>query len=556
MNKKFHLIFLVTTTLLLFISQLILNNFKVEIDTLTYYLRGMLLIVTVEAILLGRNSVNKKVIYSLLVMAIISLLIFAMQFYQVDIVSDLLLLLFIIAVVFIILGISEQIKENKKVKNKLEKMAYYDALTGLPTRNFLLKNNGNDKLNINKDLTYDIEHIFKDSKHSALLFLDIDDFKLVNDYLGHYNGDQLLKKVAIRLKNLIQSDDLIIHLSGDEFVVIINNIDEKESINQTANKIINSVNEAFNIGEKVVNISCSLGISIYPEHGVNIDNLLKKADIAMYEAKKKGKNNFLIFEPDFNMYFSNRYVLVDELKNAIANNDFLAYYQPKVSIKDNKVFSYEALARWRHPKDGLISPNLFIGAAEELKMIDLIDRLMIRNVCNDLNKLKEKNIKPFPVSINISPLFFNDASFCKTLFSIIDEFNLDPSLFTIEITESIAIYDFEDTIIKIKNLKSRNIKIAIDDFGKGYSSLTYIKLLPIDYLKIDKTFIDGILNNKIDEAIVRYSIEISNLLGIKTIAEGVETKEQLDYLTSLGCNAYQGYFYSKPIPFEELKTQP
>ncbi|MFA5542298.1 MAG: bifunctional diguanylate cyclase/phosphodiesterase [Bacilli bacterium] len=450
------------------------------------------------------------------------------------------------------MGINEQIKESRQTKKTLERLAFYDSLTNLPTRTFLLKNNYSDLLE-SKDNTFcDIDRLVKDSQQSALMFLDIDDFKLVNDYLGHFNGDQLLKQIADRLKSIINEDDLIIHLSGDEFIIIVNNIDKKINLHEIANKIIKTIDEVFSIGEKIVSVSCSLGASIYPDHGTTIEELLKKADIAMYEAKKKGKNNYLIFEPDFNIYFSNRYVLVDELKDAINNNDFVVHYQPKVLTESNDVFSYEALARWNHPVDGLISPNLFIPAAEELKLIDQLDKIMITNICRDLKSRIDSNKQPFPVSINISTLFFNDIKFCDILFEIFDEYEIDTSLITIEITESIAIRDFEDTISKINKLKNRNIKIAIDDFGKGYSSLTYIKLLPLDYLKIDKMFIDGLLDNNIDEAIVRYSIEISNLIGIKTIAEGVETSEQLDHLKKLGCYAYQGYLYYKPKPLKDL----
>ena len=552
MNKKFNIVFLIVFIIFLFTSFFILKTLTVQIDTLTYFLRGMLLIVTLEGILLGSNTNNKKIVYSLWVMASISLVIFINQFRDVGIISDILLLLFILAVVLIIMGINEQIKESRQTKKTLERLAFYDSLTNLPTRTFLLKNNYSDLLE-SKDNTFcDIDRLVKDSQQSALMFLDIDDFKLVNDYLGHFNGDQLLKQIADRLKSIINKDDLIIHLSGDEFIIIVNNIDKKINLHEIANKIIKTIDEVFSIGEKIVSVSCSLGASIYPDHGTTIEELLKKADIAMYEAKKKGKNNYLIFEPDFNIYFSNRYVLVDELKDAINNNDFVVHYQPKVLTESNDVFSYEALARWNHPVDGLISPNLFIPAAEELKLIDQLDKIMITNICRDLKSRIDSNKQPFPVSINISTLFFNDIKFCDILFEIFDEYEIDTSLITIEITESIAIRDFEDTISKINKLKNRNIKIAIDDFGKGYSSLTYIKLLPLDYLKIDKMFIDGLLDNNIDEAIVRYSIEISNLIGIKTIAEGVETSEQLDHLKKLGCYAYQGYLYYKPKPLKDL----
>ncbi len=552
MNKKFNIVFLIVFIIFLFTSFFILKTLTVQIDTLTYFLRGMLLIVTLEGILLGSNTNNKKIVYSLWVMASISLVIFINQFRDAGIISDILLLLFILAVVLIIMGINEQIKESRQTKKTLERLAFYDSLTNLPTRTFLLKNNYSDLLE-SKDNTFcDIDRLVKDSQQSALMFLDIDDFKLVNDYLGHFNGDQLLKQIADRLKSIINEDDLIIHLSGDEFIIIVNNIDKKINLHEIANKIIKTIDEVFSIGEKIVSVSCSLGASIYPDHGTTIEELLKKADIAMYEAKKKGKNNYLIFEPDFNIYFSNRYVLVDELKDAINNNDFVVHYQPKVLTESNDVFSYEALARWNHPVDGLISPNLFIPAAEELKLIDQLDKIMITNICRDLKSRIDSNKQPFPVSINISTLFFNDIKFCDILFEIFDEYEIDTSLITIEITESIAIRDFEDTISKINKLKNRNIKIAIDDFGKGYSSLTYIKLLPLDYLKIDKMFIDGLLDNNIDEAIVRYSIEISNLIGIKTIAEGVETSEQLDHLKKLGCYAYQGYLYYKPKPLKDL----
>lgn len=557
-NKKYNeLINAVIMILLLILINFIIKIYRVQINDVSYYFRGFIVILATTILQLTKKLNIRKITLGFIIFTLSSFSYYLEIFHIFpSFINNFVDGLMIISLIISLFGLLELINNYSKFNSRLKKLAFYDSLTNLPNRNFLLRTCPTKELNCEEDTCQycAFNNIIQGSKKSAFLFLDIDDFKLINDYLGHFNGDLLLKEIANRLSNYIRNDDVVIHLSGDEFVIIINNVDRKRDIALIAKDIISLINQPIILNnKKEVNISCSIGIAIYPDHTNNIERLMKKADIAMNEAKKEGKNRYFIFNIDLNNSFENRFLAIEDLKHAIKNNEFVIHYQPKAKIDTNEIIGLEALVRWNHPKHGLIYPNDFIGFAEELKLIDEIDKIVLNKVCEQLNTWKNEGKKIYNIAVNVSPLYFMDKSFIPTFDLITSSYNIDPSNISIEITESIALDDVELTISKLKELKQRNVKIYIDDFGKGYSSLLYLKQFPIDYLKIDKKFIDGIKINNVDETIIKYIIEVTNLLDIKVISEGVETNQQLDYLKERDCFGYQGYLLSKPQPIDKLK---
>lgn len=456
---------------------------------------------------------------------------------------------------FILYGINKSLTSNKALVKELQDLAFYDSLTNLPNRNMILKTcplEGGDHCSKNHDCScsYHKNYINLNNK-CAFLFLDLDDFKQVNDNMGHFYGDLLLTELSHRLKNLINHDDKIIRLSGDEFLIILyyNNDNDVE---QQIKRFIRYISKPFKLVNKEVYVSCSIGVSLYPLHGDNIEILTQKADIAMNEAKKGGKNNYYYYNEELQKNIRNKFEMINDLKNAIRNEEFIVMYQPKAIVSNDEITGLEALIRWNHPKNGLIYPNSFIELAEEMGFIKDIDKIVIKNVCKQIEEWSILGHKPYNVSVNISPKFFNEKTFINDFNQIINKFNIDPSYISVEITEGVALSNINLITDRLFQLKKRNMKVYLDDFGKGYSSLSYIKNLPFDYLKIDKAFIDGILDNQIDITIVKSIIDVSNLKGIRVVAEGVETKEQINILKELGCHEYQGYLLSKPNTLNEL----
>jgi diguanylate cyclase (GGDEF)-like protein len=385
-----------------------------------------------------------------------------------------------------------------------------------------------------------------------LFFIDIDDFKIINDNLGHYYGDLLLEEIAIRFKSFLDDEDIIIHLSGDEFLIVVYDICLDIDFREKANRIIDEMRKSFVLNGKEVHISCSVGIALYPEHGETIEEVMQKADISMYKAKNEGKNQVVIYNDKIEKFMNSKFEMISDLKTSVKNNDFVVHYQTKATTEEGEITGLEALVRWNHPTRGLVYPNDFIPLAEEIGVIKDIDIFVLNKACQQIEKWMKENKNPYNISVNISPIFFNQNSFILTLDKILSQYEINPSYISVEITENIALKDIHLTQLKINQLKKRNIKVHLDDFGRGYSSLSYIKDYPVDYLKIDKVFIDDIINNEVDQTLVKTIVNVSNLLGIKVIFEGVETKEQLDVLKKIGCNEYQGYFLSKPKPIDDI----
>jgi diguanylate cyclase len=551
----FNLVILLTIHFIYYLNSL-------ELELLHYYFKGVLIVCLLVCSMTTLKLKNIKFNAGLSFIIIAVFLDFIKQLIEnYYIINDYIFILyylcFFVGIVFIIIGREENINKinllNDTILNtnqNLKVLAYNNPVTNLPNRNYLLSICRETDL---KQCTGD-QCLFKDSiikNHQVgILFFDIDDFKMINDYSGHATGDEILKQVAERLRSTLRSDDTIIHLSGDEFLIIINNVEE---IDRITKDIIHLINKPYHVNNREILITCSIGISFYPTHGHHLEVLMKKADIAMYEAKKTGKNRFFIFDNKLEIEFNERYNLIHDLKNAIINNEFMVYYQKKANILNNEITGLEALVRWNHPKLGIIFPNHFIPLSEEIGLIHKIDMAVLRMVCSQLKEWMINNQKLYNISVNVSPQFFMSNTFLEDVDQILSEYQIDTNFISLEITENIALKDIEKTKFNMNQLSKRNIKMHIDDFGKGYSSLTYIKEFAFDYLKIDKAFVDGVLNSSVDIEIIKMIINLSKLFGFKIICEGIESLEQLKILKDLGCHEYQGYLLNKPQPIGHLK---
>ena len=426
-------------------------------------------------------------------------------------------------------------------EEKIQRLAYHDDLTGLPNRRVFGENL--------KVAITDFKPI-NNNRHIALLFMDLDRFKVINDTLGHHIGDELLQVFADRLKKSVGNNGIVSRQGGDEFILLLENITEEE-VKDKANTVIDILSSPFLIGGHEIFITPSIGISMHPKDGDDDVTLIRNADIAMYEAKKKGRNNYQFYNEKFDFQSSELLVLETELRKANISKHFILHFQPIIDLKTNAVASAEALIRWQHPKLGLISPEKFIRIAEDTGLIIPIGEWVIRKVCQEMKERIRKGLIPINFSVNLSLRQFFDSNLVTAMANIIKEEGIEPSVITLEITESMTM-DVEKASQILYQLKELGVKISIDDFGTGYSSLQYLQKFPIDYLKIDKSFIQNIVVNKDDYNIASTIIVMAHNLGLKVIAEGVETEEQVQILKGFRCEKAQGYFYSKPLPLEEL----
>ncbi|MDD2933727.1 MAG: EAL domain-containing protein [Methylotenera sp.] len=440
-------------------------------------------------------------------------------------------------------GTVEDISERKSYDTRLEHQATHDSLTGLPNRYML-----NDRLQ------QCINFADRYKNKIAVAFLDLDQFKLINDSMGHEVGDQLLLTMSQRLSNCVREIDTVVRLGGDEFVILITNIDNVNDIALSMRRILTSVAEPCVIDELDYLVTCSIGISIYPDDGVKPNALLKNADSAMYKAKKAGRNNYQIYTKELNKALTERVMMEYKLRLAIEHNEFLLYYQPKVDFSTGLISSAEALIRWQPPGEALISPIRFIPIAEETGLIEKIGEWVLTTACQKAKELKEKIGRPFPIAVNVSPRQFRQPNLAKTIKHILEATELDPDCLELEITESTLIDDAAKFIETLHSLKIIGVKLAIDDFGTGYSSLAYLKDFPIDRLKIDKAFVSSLEKDPANMAILKAIIVLGQSLGIKVVAEGVETSYQYHYLKSIGCDELQGYYFSKPLPENEFEA--
>lgn len=432
--------------------------------------------------------------------------------------------------------ILRDITERKNYEEIIRHHAFYDYLTELPNR-FLLKERVEREIDKSKVV----------NRRFTVLYLDLDRFKFVNDTLGHDSGDKLLQQIAERLKEHIHSADTIARIGGDEFVILSSKVTCKKDIMEFSSKLLKVVKEPLIIDAHEIYISASIGVAIYPEHGEDNRTLMSNADVAMYEAKRRGKDNFQIYTESLNVKALERLNLENSLRHALEKNEFIVYYQPKVHAKTEKLIGAEALIRWNHSSLGLISPDKFIPLAEETGLIIPIGEWVLRTACAQNKALQDSGFPPLTISVNLSTLQFHLQDLKKVVQEVLKETGLDPQYLELEITESIAMQNVEYTIKTINEIKEMGVKFSIDDFGTGYSSLSKLNSLSVDKLKIDKSFVSEIGGEKNDSIIASIIMSLGKSLELEVVAEGVETQEQVDFLKENTCDEMQGYFFGRPM---------
>ena len=434
--------------------------------------------------------------------------------------------------------------ERKQIEQRLTLLAHFDSLTGLANREYF---------NLTVERTLALAK--RKNQSLGLMFLDLDHFKDVNDTLGHLAGDKLLVCIAERLKSCVRSVDFIARLGGDEFVIILDDIQSPKTTMPIAEKILSSLSKAVDIGNQEVFISCSIGITFFPEDASNVIDLLKHADVAMYKAKNKGRNNFQFFTPELNADVIQAMAIKNDLRNAVRHHELLLYYQPKFDILENKIIGAEALLRWNHPSRGIVSPDQFIAIAEQSGLIIEIGQWVITEAMKQ-NKEWQKNLLPdFGMAINLSVKQFQENGLIDFIVAELTQANLDPACIELEITESLLMEKSQQEQEILSELSEKGFKISMDDFGTGYSSLSYLKRFTIDILKIDRSFIADVNLDPDAAEIVKAIIAMAHALKLTVVAEGVENEQQMDFLKQLDCNEIQGYLISKPVPaleFEQL----
>ncbi|MCW8930000.1 MAG: EAL domain-containing protein [Gammaproteobacteria bacterium] len=437
---------------------------------------------------------------------------------------------------------------QKKNEKRIRQIAHYDGLTGLSNRVLFMER-------LNQSLSECKRH----NKSLILFFIDLDKFKEVNDSYGHDIGDKVLKESANRFLSITRKEDIVSRFSGDEFAILficekpIGQILFEASI--ISNKIIKQMSNPFFISNKEIFIGSSIGISIFPDHGDSVENLLKKADIAMYEAKNRGRNNFQFYRDEFSIATNNRLEIEKKLRQAIINEEFKLFYQPQFLLKDNKIWGAEVLIRWFELKQDfkkLVSPEIFIPIAEDSGLIVEIGQWILEKACTQLKLWMDSGLPIKQISVNVSARQFMDSGFVNSVSNAIKKSGIQAQDLELEITESMLVGDIKRIELQLTRLKSMGVKIALDDFGTGYSSLSYLKNFPIDVLKIDQSFIKEMTADSKDAKITCAIIEMGHSLDQKIIAEGVENEEQLLFLTQRGCDIVQGYYYSMPLPVNKM----
>lgn len=441
------------------------------------------------------------------------------------------------------MGIAHNVTDRKEAELRVRHMALHDSLTGLPNR-ILLEDR----------LSQAISMAARNQKQAAVLMFDLDRFKYVNDSFGHCIGDRLLEAVSSRLRECIRKSDTIARLGGDEFVVALPTVSNMEEAGQVAAKLCAKVAEPFEIGGHQLNVSASVGICLYPKDGETPELLLQYADAAMYEAKKCGRNQYCFFSPALTEATQRRQKLESDLIDACARNEFVLHYQPFVDAKSGRITGMEALLRWCHPHLGMIAPNDFIPELEELGLIVDVGLWVLRNACRQAVEWQGAGIPPVRMAVNISSKQFYQADFVSMVESVLQETGLRPDLLELELTESRMLDDGEATIQIMHDLKGLGLKLSLDDFGTGWSSLAYLRRFPVDRIKIDRSFVRDIGMQSTAGAVVKSILGLSRNLGMACIAEGVETHNQSRFLTKQTCTEMQGFLFSPPVPATEMLT--
>ena len=441
-------------------------------------------------------------------------------------------------------GTVEDITEHKVATERIKFLAYYDALTELPQRALL-----QDRL----------EHALAAARRRhekiALLFLDLDRFKSINDSFGHSFGDIVLKAVAQRLKACAREQDTVARVGGDEFLILLDGVKDTADAAIAAERIMRAMNASLEVQGHSFSVGCSIGLSMYPEHGMDGETLIKNADAAMYCAKEAGRGNVRFFTDEMNAQAVERLAMDKNLRLALEREEFFLVYQPQMEIESGKITGFEALIRWQHPEMGLVPPDRFIPVAENNGLILPIGEWVLRTACAQARKWQDAGLPAVPVAVNVSAVQFRQESFCALVRKVLQETGLPPQYLELELTESVLMSNADVTLSVLQELKEMGMKLAIDDFGTGYSSLSYLRQFPVDKLKIDKSFIRDAVEGCGDAAITTAIISMSKSLRLKVIAEGVETEAQLFFLREHRCDEIQGYYFSKPLSADEATAK-
>tara|TARA_R110000868_G_scaffold318196_4_gene578990 strand:- start:1473 stop:3320 length:1848 start_codon:yes stop_codon:yes gene_type:complete len=436
---------------------------------------------------------------------------------------------------------AQNITLQKEAEERLRHMAYHDPLTGLANRNKL-------ESFVNQILAQSRRH----QESFALMFIDLDRFKIINDTIGHEAGDLLLQVIADRLKGTTRNTDLVARLGGDEFVIVVTDVLKSESVALIASKILESVMEAVVVKGQELYITTSIGISLYPFDGQNMQTLMKNADLALYRSKEHGKNNYQFYTLEMTSKAQEKMSLQNALVHAVANDEFLLHYQPKMEMKTRKITGVEALLRWKNKQFRLITPDEIIDLAEETGLIVPVNEWILKTACQNLKTWHQLGFKSLTVSVNCSARQFKQANLTNEIMRILTETGISPHFLELEVTEELIMKDPDNILRSLYSLKDLGVKIAIDDFGTGYWSLNNLRRLSVDKIKIDKTFIKQMIVDETSADIVKAIIAMVTKLDIKSVAEGVETREQYEFLAREGCTEIQGYYLTQPLSEESM----
>ena len=441
--------------------------------------------------------------------------------------------------------------EGKKAEDQIHFLAYYDNLTNLPNRYYF-----------RELLNKMIEYANRYEQSFAVALIDLDDFNRINDTLGHNIGDEFLKSVSLRLLSTLRNSDCVARISdeeepvarmgGDEFIVLLHEIADVGKASHVARRILNELSQPYDVDGRELFITASIGISIYPEDGNDVEDLIKNADTALYHAKRKGKNTYQFYSKSMNEGAFELLTMENNLRRALERQELLLYYQPKMDLSTRQIIGMEALIRWKPPEGNLISPAKFIPLAEANGLILPIGKFVLQTACLQNKMWQEAGLKKISVAVNVSGLQFGQKDFTKDVFTALENAGLDPNYLELEITETIIMINPATAVLNLNKLKEAGIKISIDDFGTGYSSLNYLRRLPLDALKIDISFIRNVVSDPDDAMIVKAIIAMAHNLNLKVIAEGVEDEQQLEFLKAHKCDVIQGYLLSPPVPAEEF----
>ncbi|MGO4469519.1 putative bifunctional diguanylate cyclase/phosphodiesterase, partial [Pseudoduganella sp. RAF53_2] len=429
-----------------------------------------------------------------------------------------------------------EIVERRQAEARVHHMAYHDSLTGLPNRALLADRLDRAMLAAQRS-----------ERGLAVMFIDLDRFKTINDSLGHMTGDQLLKEVANRLCGAVRASDTVARLGGDEFVVLLPGIRNADESSHVAQKIIDSLAAPFPLEGRMLHISPSIGICMYPDDGEDVATLMRNADAAMYHAKASGRNNYQYFTQTMNLAAAQHFEMESSLRSALALGQFELHYQPIMDIATRRLATLEVLLRWRRPASGLVMPDQFISIIEENGLIVPVGEWVLRRACEQSMEWQRMGLQPVPLAINLSPRQFMHKGLVDSIRRILDETGIDPALIEFEITETALMQHGEHTMDVLGQINAMGIRLSIDDFGTGYSSLAYLKRFPVRKIKIDRAFIKDLEESAEDRAIVAAITALSDSLQLSIVAEGVETEEQYELLRKQGCQYAQGYLFSKPV---------